>query len=144
MDATVHTVLNAAIIASLLLASRRLGEHIAGLLSGLPITTVPALWMVSSQRGAGAAADLAAGGIVGCALAALFAVAYHAASRRWPHVPALLTALAALAAGMSPFLRHSSRHRRSDARRVDGMHGRTGSGAHAARAGAHRAGQAPS
>ena len=101
MELALKAALTASLITVLILAADRFGEWIAGLVSGLPLTAAPALLLIGHERGLAAAADAAVGGIVGCALASMFALAYHGAARRLAPAPALVLAIACMAIGLA-------------------------------------------
>ena len=90
-----------ALVALLLLATRRFGSRAAGVLAGLPLTTVPALAWIGFERGSAVAAQVAIGSVAGCALVPVFVVAYGRAARRLPPLPTLAVSLVALAGAVA-------------------------------------------
>ena len=101
MELAIRIALTASIITALILIAGRFGERIAGLLSGLPLMTAPALLQIGEQRGVVSAAEVALGGVVGGALASLFALAYSAAAGRLSPTATLAFALGCLTAGLA-------------------------------------------
>ena len=101
MELALKAALTASLIAALVLAATWLGTYAAGLVSGLPLTSLPTLLWIGIDRGTAAATDAAAGGITGCALASVFALAYHVAARRGSPASALAFSVACLAAGVA-------------------------------------------
>jgi len=101
MELALKAALTASLVTVMILAADRLGEWLAGLLSGLPLTTAPALLLIGHAHGLAAAADAAVGGVVGCGLASVFALAYHGAARLLSPAPTLLLAIACTALGVS-------------------------------------------
>lgn len=100
MDFALKAALTASLITTVILVANWLGDHAAGLLSGLPFTTLPALLLIGLDHGPAAAADAAVGGVVGCALASMFALAYHGAARRLPPLPTLVCSILCLTGGL--------------------------------------------
>ena len=101
MELVTRLALTASIITALILIAGRFGERVAGLLSGLPFMTAPALLQIGAQRGVSSAAEAALGGVVGGALASLFALAYYAAAGRLSRTATLAFALGCLTAGLA-------------------------------------------
>lgn len=95
MDWAYKALLTATTVALLLSVSQLFGRRLAGLLAGLPTVTAPALVWLALEHGAQDAARAAIGSIAGCALCALFALAYAHAARLRGVVAALLAATVA-------------------------------------------------
>lgn len=87
--------ISAAVVASLLLAARRWGRELAGLLAGLPTVTGPALVWLALDRGSEFAAQAVHGAVAAAVPCALFALAYACLSLRCSRWSALLWASAA-------------------------------------------------
>ena len=82
MDWRCKAALTAVAIVLLLAAAQRLGRHMAGILTGLPTVTGPALAWLAFEHGEFYAVDAAIGSVAACAACAVFALAYERASRR--------------------------------------------------------------
>jgi hypothetical protein len=102
MDWAFKAVVTALVIAALLTVARRFGRHAAGILTGLPTVTGPALIWLAVDRGEAYAVDAAIGSVAACAVCALFALAYERASRHAGPVVALTVASAAAVASAAP------------------------------------------
>lgn len=105
MDFAYKAVLTSAAVALVLLAARTFGDKVAGLLAGLPFTTLPALVWTGMEQGPVFAAQVSVGSVVGCIAVAVFALVYDGAARRFDARLALVLGLAALLA--SAFIAHS-------------------------------------
>jgi hypothetical protein len=105
MDWLLKAVLTATLVAALLLIVRLWGQRFAGLLTGLPTVTAPALVWLAFARGPDFAADAAAGCIVTSVSCALFGLGYALASVRARPLIALLAG-SLLAALPLPALGH--------------------------------------
>lgn len=105
MDGMFNAVLTTTVVAVLLAIVRRWGQHVAGLVSGLPTVTAPALVWLALARGPAFAAEAAAGCIAAGASCAFFGLGYGLASR-CARPPAALAAGALLAASPLPLLQH--------------------------------------
>ena len=101
MEFLTKAIATATIVALVLLAARRFGHRIAGLMAGLPFTTVPALGWTASVGGAELAARVAVGTVAGCILVPLFAVAYDKTARRRSPASSLIAGIAAVACGVA-------------------------------------------
>lgn len=101
MEFLIRAVATAAIVALVLLAARRFGHRAAGVLAGLPFTTVPALGWTAAAGGTDLAARVAIGTVAGCILVPLFAMAYDRTARRSPPGRSLVAGLAAVACGVA-------------------------------------------
>ena len=101
MEFLTKAIATAAIIALVLLAARRFGHRTAGVLAGLPFTTVPALGWTAAAGGTELAARVAVGTVAGCILVPLFAIAYHRTSRRSSPARSLVAGMAAVACGVA-------------------------------------------
>ena len=91
--------LTAAVVAMVMLAARMFGRQAAGLLTGLPIITAPALVWVALEQGTSAATRVAVGSVAACAVAAVFCLCYERMSRKAG--PAACLAVAAAGVGFS-------------------------------------------
>lgn len=98
MDPLAKALVTAACVAALLWLARRLGQRLAGRLTGLPIVTLPALGWLALERGAGFAASAAAGCVAAGAGCALFGLGYAWASRQ--RAPGAALAAGALLAAL--------------------------------------------
>ena len=105
MDWLVKALLTGAGVALLLAAVQLWGRRFAGLVTGLPTVTAPALAWLALARGPGFAAEAAAGSIAASTSCALFATGYALASRRARPLAAL-AAGGALALTPLPLLAH--------------------------------------
>jgi hypothetical protein len=105
MDWLVKAMLTGAGVALLLAAVQLWGRRFAGLVTGLPTVTAPALAWLALARGPGFAAEAAAGSIAASTSCALFATGYALASRRARPLAAL-AAGGALALTPLPLLAH--------------------------------------
>ena len=101
MEFLIRTVVTSVIVALVLLVARRLGHQTAGVLAGLPFTTVPALGWTAAGGGTDLAARVAIGTVAGCLLVPLFAVAYDRTARRHSPGRSLVAGLAAVACGVA-------------------------------------------
>lgn len=99
MDFAYKATLTATVVAMVMLAARTFGPKAAGLLAGLPYTTFPALVWTGFELGPAVAAQVAAGSVAGCSVAAVFSLVYDKAARRFRPVIALTLGLAGLLAG---------------------------------------------
>lgn len=79
MEWLAKAALSTAAVAALLFVAQRFGRRAAGLMTGLPTVTAPALGWLSLEHGAGFAAQAAEAGVAAGALCALFAWVYAAA-----------------------------------------------------------------
>jgi hypothetical protein len=95
MDWAYKAMLTAALVALLLTVSQLFGRRLAGVLAGLPTVTGPALVWLALEHGRHDAVQAAIGSVVGCALCALFALAYERVSRHRGVGAALLAAAVA-------------------------------------------------
>lgn len=93
MDPLGKALITGAFVAALLALVHRFGQRLAGLLTGLPVITAPALLWLGLDRGAAFAALAAAGCVAAGAGCALFGLGYAWASRRSAPVPALAAGL---------------------------------------------------
>lgn len=82
MDFAHKAALTDEAIAMVLMASRLFGARIAGLLTGLPIITAPALVWVAIDQGRFAAISVAVGSVAACSVAALLALCYERLARK--------------------------------------------------------------
>ena len=98
-DMAQKAALTAAVVAMVMLAARLLGRQTAGLLTGLPIITAPALVWVAVEQGSFAATRVAVGSVAACSVAALFCLCYDRMARKAG--PASCLAAAALAVGLA-------------------------------------------
>lgn len=96
MDFAYKATLTATVVAMVMLAARAFGPRVAGLLAGLPYTTVPTLVWTGMELGPAMAARVAAGSVTGCAVVVAFAVVYEMTARRCSPGVASLLGLAAL------------------------------------------------
>ena len=101
MEFLIQIATTGGLIALVLLAAQRLGHRTAGVLAGLPFTTVPALGWIAADRGVELACRTAVGSVFGCILVPVFAIAYDRAARRWSPAPSLLAGLAAVGCAMA-------------------------------------------
>lgn len=85
-------------IGALLWVLRRGGPRFAGLLASLPVTSAPALFWLSLDYGAAAAATAAQASLYATGLTAVLALAYAHAARRWGPAASLVLALAVVLA----------------------------------------------
>ena len=99
MDWSCKAAVTAVAIVLLLAAAQRLGRHVAGILTGLPTVTGPALVWLAVEHGEFYAVDAAIGSVAACAACAVFALAYERASRRTGPLTSLIVASAATALG---------------------------------------------
>lgn len=95
MDAWNKAALGAAAVAVLLWLLPLLGRRVAGLLTGLPTVTGPALLVLGLQSGSQALEDAAIGSVAACAPCALFALVQARAGRHAGSAGALGLALLA-------------------------------------------------
>jgi hypothetical protein len=91
-------VLTPALIAVATLTGRRFGPSIGGWLVGLPFTSGPVSFFLALEQGTSFAAAAASGSITGVIAAALFAIVYAAAARRWDWPASLAVGSVAFAA----------------------------------------------
>ena len=92
-------VLTPLIIGGVTLIVRRWGEHVGGLIVGLPLTSGPVSIFFALEQGHRFAADAALGAILGLIPVAVFCTAYVQAARRFPwYLASLSSILAYLAA----------------------------------------------
>lgn len=84
--------ISAGVVASLLLAARRWGRELAGLLAGLPTVTGPALVWLALDRGSEFATQAVHGAVAAAVPCALYAWAYACLSLRCSRWSALLWA----------------------------------------------------
>lgn len=91
--------LTAAVVAVVMLAARVFGRQAAGLLTGLPIITAPALVWVALEQGSVAATRVAVGSVAACAVAAVFCFCYDRVARKAG--PAWCLAVAATGVGFA-------------------------------------------
>ena len=101
MDFAHKAVLTATVVAMVLLAARFFGARVAGLVTGLPIITAPALVWVAIEHGQFAAASVAVGSVAACPVAALFALCYDRMARKAG--PSASLAVATLLVGLACF-----------------------------------------
>jgi hypothetical protein len=98
MDWLAKAVVSTLAVATLLFVAQRFGRRAAGLMTGLPTVTAPALGWLSFEHGAGFASHAAEAGVAAGALCALFAWVYAAAveagHRRWVALSAGVAACA--------------------------------------------------
>ena len=94
MDWRCKAALTAVAIVLLLAAAQRLGRHVAGILTGLPTVTGPALAWLAFEHGEFYAVDAAIGSVAACAACAVFALTYERASRRTGPLISLIIASA--------------------------------------------------
>lgn len=85
--------ISAAVVALLLLAARRWGRDLAGLLTGLPTVTGPAMAWLALDRGSGFAAQAAQGALAAAVPCALFALTYSWLSLRFKRLRTLFWAV---------------------------------------------------
>lgn len=100
MDALFKGLVTACMVWALLMAARRFGGRCAGLLTGLPTVSGPALLWMALDHGASHASLGAAGAVVGAIGCAAFARGYIWAGRGAGGLRALGLAVAAGAAGL--------------------------------------------
>jgi len=100
MDYVLKAAVTASLVALVMFAARRWGGNMAGLLAGLPLTTVPALAWIGLERGAAVAAQVSIGSVVGCSLAPIFALVYDRVARRLSPAATLVVGIAVLSAGV--------------------------------------------
>lgn len=100
MDLALKAALTALVVSSVLVAARVFGDRMAGLLAGLPVSTVPALVWVGAEQGPVLAAQLAVGSVAGCGVVAVFALVYERSARHAAPWRALVAALSAMALAM--------------------------------------------
>src|SRR3954467_10816461 len=100
MDFVMKAAMTASLVAMVMLAARRWGGNTAGLLAGLPLTTVPALIWIGLERGADVAAQVSTGSVVGCSLAPIFALVYDRVARRLSPAATLVVSIAVLSAAV--------------------------------------------
>lgn len=105
MDPLAKALVTAACVAALLALARRHGQRLAGLLTGLPVITAPALLWLAQERGAAFAAGAAAGCVAAGAGCALFGLGYACACRRGAPAAALATGLLLAALPLPLWLR---------------------------------------
>lgn len=98
MDFAYKATLTATVVAMVMLAARAFGDRLAGLLAGLPFTTVPALVWTGIEEGPALAAQVAVGSVVGCGAIAVFSLVYERAARRFKPALTLIVGLAAMLA----------------------------------------------
>lgn len=101
MDALCKGLLTVLVVWLLLLAARRLGGRFAGLLTGLPTVSGPALLWMAWDHGPSYASSGAAGAVVGAIGCAAFARSYIWAGRSTGVLTASIWAVAAGAAGLA-------------------------------------------
>jgi len=101
MEFLIRAAVTSGIVALVLLAARRLGHRAAGVMAGLPFTTVPALGWTAATSGTDLAVRVAVGTVAGGILVPLFAVAYDLTARRRPPGHSLVAGLAAVAGGLA-------------------------------------------
>ncbi|MCZ8111068.1 MAG: hypothetical protein ACK5Y8_15125 [Betaproteobacteria bacterium] len=87
--------LTALLVGALLVAARQFGRRAAGLLTGLPTVTGPAMLWLAIDRGEAYAAAAAVSAVAAAVACAVFALGYGLASRR--HRPAAALTIAVLA-----------------------------------------------
>jgi len=100
MDSVLKAALTASLVALVMFAARRWGANMAGLLAGLPLTTVPALIWIGLERGTAVAAQVSIGSVVGCSLAPIFALVYDRVARHLSPAATLVVGVAVLSAGV--------------------------------------------
>jgi hypothetical protein len=100
MDYVLKAAVTTALVALVMLAARRWGGNTAGLLAGLPLTTVPALIWIGLERGAAVAAQVSIGSVLGCSLVPIFALVYDRVARRRSPAATLVVGIAVLSAGV--------------------------------------------
>jgi hypothetical protein len=98
VDWSCKAAVTAAAIVLLLTVGQRFGRHVAGILTGLPTVTGPALVWLAIEHGERYAVDAAIGSVAACAACALFALVYERSSRRTRPITSLIVASAATAA----------------------------------------------
>ena len=98
-DMAQKAALTAVVVAMVMLAARLFGRQTAGLLTGLPIITTPALVWVAVEQGSFAATRVAVGSVAACSVAAVFCLCYDRMARTAG--PAACLAAAALAGGLA-------------------------------------------
>jgi hypothetical protein len=108
MEFLIKTAATAAIVALVLLAARRFGHRTAGLLAGLPFTTVPALGWIAATGGTDLASRTAIGSVLGCILVPLFAMAYGREARQHPPARSFVAGVAAIGCGLAVASRMSA------------------------------------
>lgn len=101
MDPVLKAAVTAALVALVMFAARRWGGNTAGLLAGLPLTTVPALIWIGLEQGTAVAAQVSIGSVVGCSLAPIFALVYDRVARRLSPAATLVVGIAVLSAGVA-------------------------------------------
>lgn len=98
MEWLAKAALSTAAVAALLFIAQRFGRRAAGLMTGLPTVTAPALGWLGLEHGAGFAAQAAEAGVAAGALCALFAWVYAAlvgaGQGRWTALAAAVAASA--------------------------------------------------
>jgi hypothetical protein len=95
LGALVRGALSALAVAALLLAARRWGRDLAGLLAGLPTVTGPAMVWLALDRGHDFAGLAAQGAVMAAVPCALFALTYACLAFRHARLSALFWACAA-------------------------------------------------
>ena len=100
MEFLIRTVATAAIVALMLLAVRRFGHRTAGVMAGLPFTTVPALGWTAATGGTELASRTSIGSVFGCIIVPLFAVAYDRTARKYSPRRSLVASLGAVVCGV--------------------------------------------
>lgn len=82
-------------------AQRRLGPAVAGLVIGLPLTSLPLLWLVAIQHGAAFTGSMTNAILIGSIVEGLVLWSYAKLAARLSPTPALLGALAIFAGGVT-------------------------------------------
>jgi hypothetical protein len=100
MDYVLKAAVTGSLVALVMLAARRWGGNMAGLLAGLPLTTVPALTWIGLEQGAAVAAQVSIGSVVGCSLVPIFALVYERVARSLSPVATLVVGVAVLSVGV--------------------------------------------
>jgi len=106
MDWYCKGLLSGCTVAILLLAVRKLGRRVAGVLAGMPLISAPALVSISWSVGHDAGASAAVGSIAASAMLAAFALGYERSARRTGPAMSLLvgSSCAASVAALSKWL----------------------------------------
>jgi hypothetical protein len=81
MELVIKGVLSAAVVACLLWLAQRWSSRVAGMLTGLPVVSAPAMLWLAAEHGPAYAEEVCAGAVVAGAACALFALCYAMAVR---------------------------------------------------------------
>ncbi len=83
MELLIKGVVSAAVVASLLWLAQRWSSRVAGMLTGLPVVSGPAMVWLAIDNGTAYAQEVCAGAVAAGSACALFALGYAMAVRHW-------------------------------------------------------------